>query len=566
MTETSPLALRLPASKSHAARPPDDELADLRATQGIVGRRGRVPHRRADTDEELPWDGEASGELQCAAVDRRALLQRPAVARRSSPTTAGCAPATSPRQPEGYIRLVDRTKDLIKSGGEWISSVELENEIMAHPKVAEAAVIGVADPKWGERPLACVVVEDGEELDAGEILEFLDGRVAKWWIPDDVEFIDEVPKTSVGKFSKKALREQFAEVATLDLSRRGAAARGPQPRDAARGLRYDVTPVGLHYLLIHYDIPGVDPEAGACASAAARAAAGAVARRAPGAARGDPRVTMECAGNGRALLEPRAGQPAVAARGGRHRRVDGHAVATVLDEAGVRGRRGRGRVHRPRPGHRGRRASSPTQRSLPLDDAMRRVAARLRGERRAASASTRLPAAAGRARLVRDDQRQVAQRHHRSTSRSTAISRRSATASGSGADDPGTPVTRIMPRSLMVPPGHPRLHDARARRRRRARARSRDAPGRAWAPIDAVEVCADGGATWQDAELGERRRRGPGGLALAWDAQPGEHELCCRARPTPRATSPSRRLEPRRLRQQRRPARPGHRSSLVTRL
>src|SRR5204862_7331493 len=111
-----------------------------------------------------------------------------------------------------YIHLVDRTKDLVKSGGEWISSVELENEIMAHPQVIEAAVIGIADEKWGERPLACVVAEEGADLDADAIREFLSGRVAKWWIPESLEFIDEVPKTSVGKFSKKTLREQFSGV------------------------------------------------------------------------------------------------------------------------------------------------------------------------------------------------------------------------------------------------------------------------------------------------------------------------------------------------------------------
>jgi fatty-acyl-CoA synthase len=100
---------------------------------------------------------------------------------------------------------------VVKSGGEWISSVELENEIMAHPKVAEAAVIGVHHPKWQERPLACVVVADGEELTRDEVVAFLDGRVASWWVPDDVVFIEEVPKTSVGKFSKKDLRERFAD-------------------------------------------------------------------------------------------------------------------------------------------------------------------------------------------------------------------------------------------------------------------------------------------------------------------------------------------------------------------
>ena len=99
----------------------------------------------------------------------------------------------------------------MKSGGEWISSVELENEIMSHPKVAEAAVIGVKHPKWSERPLACVVVKPDAELTKDELLDFLDGRVAKWWLPDDVVFIDEVPKTCVGKFSKKDLRDQFGD-------------------------------------------------------------------------------------------------------------------------------------------------------------------------------------------------------------------------------------------------------------------------------------------------------------------------------------------------------------------
>jgi fatty-acyl-CoA synthase len=112
---------------------------------------------------------------------------------------------------EGYISLVDRTKDVIKSGGEWVSSVELENEIMAHPSVKEAAVIGVHHPRWGERPLACVAVKDGATLTKAELNDFLESRVSKWWLPDDVVFIDEVPKTSVGKFSKKTLRDQYAD-------------------------------------------------------------------------------------------------------------------------------------------------------------------------------------------------------------------------------------------------------------------------------------------------------------------------------------------------------------------
>jgi acyl-CoA synthetase (AMP-forming)/AMP-acid ligase II len=109
-----------------------------------------------------------------------------------------------------YLHLVDRTKDLVKSGGEWISSVGLENEIMAHDDVLEAAVIAIPDEKWGERPCACIVLKDGAELDQDGLREFLSGRVAKWWLPDRVEFIDEVPKTSVGKFNKKDLRARFA--------------------------------------------------------------------------------------------------------------------------------------------------------------------------------------------------------------------------------------------------------------------------------------------------------------------------------------------------------------------
>jgi len=115
--------------------------------------------------------------------------------------------------PEGYLQIMDRTKDLVKSGGEWISSVDLENAIMAHPKVMEAAVIAVAHPKWQERPIACIAPtpDHRHTLTKEEILDFLKDRVAKWWLPDDVIFIDAVPKTSVGKFNKRALREQFKD-------------------------------------------------------------------------------------------------------------------------------------------------------------------------------------------------------------------------------------------------------------------------------------------------------------------------------------------------------------------
>ncbi|MDA8396466.1 MAG: AMP-binding protein, partial [Actinomycetota bacterium] len=112
---------------------------------------------------------------------------------------------------EGYLRIVDRTKDVIKSGGEWISSVELENVLMAHPLVFEAAVVGVPDEKWDERPLACIVVKPGATLSAAELSKFLLDKVARWWLPERWTFVEEIPKTSVGKFDKKVLRNLYAE-------------------------------------------------------------------------------------------------------------------------------------------------------------------------------------------------------------------------------------------------------------------------------------------------------------------------------------------------------------------
>ena len=211
MTETSPIA-SVAVVRSGLADRSEDELADLRASQGpaVLGVDLRIVDQA--TGEPAPWDGESRGELQAAGPWITATYyddERSA----ESFTEDGWLKTgdVAVMTPEGYVRIVDRTKDVVKSGGEWISSVELENEIMAHPKVAEAAVIGVPHPKWSERPLACVVVKPGETLSKEEVLEFLDGRIAKWWTPDDVVFIDEVPKTSVGKFSKKDLRDQFAD-------------------------------------------------------------------------------------------------------------------------------------------------------------------------------------------------------------------------------------------------------------------------------------------------------------------------------------------------------------------
>ncbi len=112
---------------------------------------------------------------------------------------------------QGYVAITDRTKDVIKSGGEWISSIELENTAMGHPAVAEAAVIGVAHPKWTERPLLVVTKAEGEDVSKEELLAYFDGKVATWWIPNDVVFVEELPHTATGKVKKIELRKQFAE-------------------------------------------------------------------------------------------------------------------------------------------------------------------------------------------------------------------------------------------------------------------------------------------------------------------------------------------------------------------
>jgi fatty-acyl-CoA synthase len=210
MTETSPLGSVNRLRAEYDALP-EDELAELRARQGYppVGVDIRIVE--PDTSEELPWDDKASGELQVRGSWVAGAYYRSETTEQF--TADGWLRTGDVASVDAYgsIRLVDRTKDLIKSGGEWVSSVALENHLMAHPAVAEAAVIGVPHPKWGERPLACVVLKPGASVSREELLEFLAPKVAKWWLPDDVVFIDEVPKTSVGKFSKKDLRARFAD-------------------------------------------------------------------------------------------------------------------------------------------------------------------------------------------------------------------------------------------------------------------------------------------------------------------------------------------------------------------
>jgi fatty-acyl-CoA synthase len=221
MTETSPVGA-LCHLKSTLVRDLDEEgRAELRTSVGqpAVGVEARIS--RPDTDDpgrSLPWDGSTAGELQVRGPWIAAgYYDDPRSAESFTDDGWLRTGDVATIDPHGYIRLVDRAKDVIKSGGEWISSVELENELMAHPQVAEAAVVGVPDARWGERPVACVVLRAAVEPTEGttaDLLAHLEPRVPKWWLPDDVVFLDSIPKTSVGKFSKKDLREQLARSGT----------------------------------------------------------------------------------------------------------------------------------------------------------------------------------------------------------------------------------------------------------------------------------------------------------------------------------------------------------------
>jgi fatty-acyl-CoA synthase len=207
MTEASPVT-HFSRLKSTLRDLPEEARYSYKAKQGML-----VPgleQRVVDADgAEVPADGKSMGEL---------LLRGPWIAgeylddERSASTFVDGWYHTGDvvtLDGEGYLHVVDRTKDLVKSGGEWISSVELENALMGHPEVAEAAVIAVPDPKWAERPLAVVVRKPGSEVSEAELVASIAGRYPKWWLPDRVEFVDELPKTATGKFSKRTLRERF---------------------------------------------------------------------------------------------------------------------------------------------------------------------------------------------------------------------------------------------------------------------------------------------------------------------------------------------------------------------
>ena len=211
MTETSPVG-SLSTLRPAYDEASEDERADVRATAGIALPGVEMRIVDAESRAELPWDDEASGELEVRGPwVARQYYRTDEPGEQFSPDGWLRTGDVASISPLGYMRLVDRTKDLVKSGGEWISSVDLENTIMGHPKVAEAAVIAVPHPRWMERPLACVVVKPGESLTREDVLEYLGGRLSRWQVPDDVVFLDEIPKTSVGKFSKRTLRDTYAD-------------------------------------------------------------------------------------------------------------------------------------------------------------------------------------------------------------------------------------------------------------------------------------------------------------------------------------------------------------------
>jgi len=210
MTETSPLG----TANNHK---PATALLEGEALARHLQSAGRsVPGVQlkicGEDGNELPWDGVAFGALKirgpwvCSAYYK---LDQPNDAHAEAGWFDTGDVATI--DPEGFIRITDRTKDVIKSGGEWISSIDLENVAMGHPAVAEAAVIGIQHPKWQERPLLVVVKTEGAAADAQELIGYFEGKIAKWWTPDDVVFVDELPHTATGKISKLKLRESFTD-------------------------------------------------------------------------------------------------------------------------------------------------------------------------------------------------------------------------------------------------------------------------------------------------------------------------------------------------------------------
>jgi fatty-acyl-CoA synthase len=208
MTETSPLVV-LSRLKSYQQHLSNEEKLNIRAKQGFLV--PGVEMKVVGKDGDVQWDDTEMGELCLRGpwiADEYYHDERSKETFRDGWLYTGDVVTVDE---EGFIKIVDRTKDVIKSGGEWISSVDLENALMAHEAVFEAAVVAVPHPQWQERPIACVVVKEGKTVTKEELYDFLRPQFAKWWIPDDIVFMNEIPKTGVGKFLKLKLREQLRE-------------------------------------------------------------------------------------------------------------------------------------------------------------------------------------------------------------------------------------------------------------------------------------------------------------------------------------------------------------------
>jgi fatty-acyl-CoA synthase len=204
MTETSPVGGMAHPPADVELGSPDEIQWRLKSGRLIAGVQMRIV---SDDDDVLPWDGAAVGEIEVRGPWITGSYYRADVPEKFDDgwLRTGDIGTIDPR---GFYQITDRSKDVIKSGGEWISSVELENLLAASPDVLEAAVIGIPDDKWTERPLAAVVVRPGSDVKPADLAQFLDGKVAHWQVPENWTFIDEVPKTTVGKFDKKVLRAQ----------------------------------------------------------------------------------------------------------------------------------------------------------------------------------------------------------------------------------------------------------------------------------------------------------------------------------------------------------------------
>jgi fatty-acyl-CoA synthase len=208
MTEMAPLGTVSSLSSRELALSEEEQFA-YRAKQGLPA--PLVEIRARGGEGLVPWDGATMGELEVRGPwIASSYYDAPEAADRWTEDGWFKTGDIVTIEPNGYVEIQDRSKDLVKSGGEWISTVALENALMGHPAVAEAAVIAVPDEKWSERPLAVIVFREGQTATPEELREFLAPHFAKWWLPERFETVNEIPKTAVGKFRKTALREQFA--------------------------------------------------------------------------------------------------------------------------------------------------------------------------------------------------------------------------------------------------------------------------------------------------------------------------------------------------------------------